>query len=88
MLWHLGGGLHGRALPRPVYVDGDVHTNTIEGFWIEGFWALVKGGGLSGVYRSLSTQHFSRTWTNTRSATTTGRSLSVAGCSTPFFRGS
>ncbi len=34
-----------------VYVDGDVHTNTIEGFW-----ALLKGG-LSGVYHSVSTQH-------------------------------
>lgn len=34
-----------------VYVSGDVHTNTIEGFW-----ALVKGG-LSGVYHSVSTRH-------------------------------
>ena len=34
-----------------VYVDGDVHTNTIEGFW-----ALLKGG-LSGVYHSVSTKH-------------------------------
>lgn len=34
-----------------VYVDGDVHTQTIEGFW-----ALVKGG-LSGVYHSVSTKH-------------------------------
>jgi transposase-like protein len=34
-----------------VYVDGDVHTQTIEGFW-----ALLKGG-LSGVYHSVSTKH-------------------------------
>jgi transposase-like protein len=31
-----------------VYVDGDVHTNTIEGFW-----SLVKRG-ISGVYHSVS----------------------------------
>ena len=34
-----------------VYVKGDVHVNTIEGFW-----ALLKGG-LGGVYHSVSTQH-------------------------------
>jgi transposase len=34
-----------------VYVDGDVHTNTIEGFW-----ALVKGG-IGGVYHSVSTKY-------------------------------
>jgi transposase len=34
-----------------VYVAGDVHTNTIEGFW-----SLVKRG-LSGVYHSVSTKH-------------------------------
>jgi transposase len=34
-----------------VYVDGDVHVNTIEGFW-----ALLKGG-LRGVYHGVSTQH-------------------------------
>jgi transposase len=34
-----------------VYVDGDVHTNTIEGFW-----ALVKRG-IAGVYHSVSTKH-------------------------------
>src|SRR5450631_165760 len=33
-----------------VYVDGDVHTQTIEGFW-----SLVKGG-LRGVYHSVSTK--------------------------------
>ena len=34
-----------------VYVSGDVHVNTIEGFW-----ALLKGG-LGGVYHSVSTTH-------------------------------
>lgn len=34
-----------------VYVLGDVHTNTIEGFW-----ALLKGG-LQGVYHSVSAKH-------------------------------
>jgi transposase len=34
-----------------VYVAGDVHTNTIEGFW-----SLAKRG-ISGVYHSVSTQH-------------------------------
>jgi transposase-like protein len=34
-----------------VYVSGDVHTNTIEGFW-----ALLKGG-LQGVYHSVSAEH-------------------------------
>jgi transposase len=34
-----------------VYVDGDVHTNTIEGFW-----SLVKSG-LRGVYHSVGTAH-------------------------------
>jgi transposase len=34
-----------------VYVMGDVHTNTIEGFW-----ALLKRG-IGGVYHSVSTKH-------------------------------
>ena len=34
-----------------VYVSGDVHTNTIEGFW-----ALLKGG-IGGVYHSVSTEY-------------------------------
>jgi transposase len=34
-----------------VYVDGDVHTQTIEGFW-----ALLKGG-LTGVYHGVSTEY-------------------------------
>jgi len=34
-----------------VYVEGDAHTNTIEGFW-----SLVKRG-ISGVYHSVSAKH-------------------------------
>jgi len=34
-----------------VYVSGDVHTQTIEGFW-----ALLKGG-LTGVYHGVSTDY-------------------------------
>jgi transposase-like protein len=34
-----------------VYVSGDVHTNTIEGFW-----SLVKNG-ITGVYHSVSRKH-------------------------------
>lgn len=34
-----------------VYVDGDVHTNSIEGFW-----ALTKGG-IGGVYHSVSAKY-------------------------------
>lgn len=34
-----------------VYVDGDVHTNTIEGFW-----ALVKTG-IVGVFHGVSAKH-------------------------------
>ena len=34
-----------------VYVSGDVHTNTIEGFW-----SLVKRG-LDGVYHAVSAKH-------------------------------
>ncbi len=37
--------------PAKVYVEGDVHTNTIEGFW-----AHLKGG-LRGVYHGVSTEH-------------------------------
>jgi len=40
--------IHHRA---KVYVRGDVHTNTIEGFW-----SLVKRG-ISGVYHSVSKKH-------------------------------
>jgi transposase-like protein len=34
-----------------VYVSGDVHTNTIEGFW-----SLTKNG-IRGVYHSVSSKH-------------------------------
>jgi hypothetical protein len=34
-----------------VYVDGDVHTQTIEGFW-----SLLKRG-IAGVYHGVSTKH-------------------------------
>ena len=34
-----------------IYVDGDAHTNTIEGFW-----SLTKNG-IRGVYHSVSTKH-------------------------------
>jgi transposase-like protein len=34
-----------------VYVSGDIHTNTIEGFW-----SLLKNG-LRGVYHSVSAKH-------------------------------
>ncbi len=41
---------HRIAHKQGVYVDGDVHTNTIEGFW-----SLVKNG-IRGVYHSVSTK--------------------------------
>jgi transposase-like protein len=34
-----------------VYVEGDAHTNTLEGFW-----SLLKRG-IDGVYHSVSTKH-------------------------------
>jgi transposase len=34
-----------------IYVSGDVHTNTIEGFW-----SLVKRG-IGGVYHAVSKKH-------------------------------
>ena len=46
------GYTHGRVNhSQKVYVAGDVHTNTIEGFW-----ALTKRG-IGGVYHSVSTKH-------------------------------
>lgn len=46
------GYLHRRIHhAQKVYVRGDVHTNTIEGFW-----SLVKGG-IRGVYHSVSAKH-------------------------------
>jgi len=40
-----------------VYVMGDVHTNTIEGFW-----SLIKGG-IRGVYHSVS-RHYLQSYLN------------------------
>jgi transposase len=46
------GYLHSRIQHKEsVYVSGDVHTNTIEGFW-----SLTKNG-ISGVYHSVSAKH-------------------------------
>ncbi len=46
------GYTHDRiAHSQEIYVDGDVHTNTIEGFW-----SLVKRG-LGGVFHSVSAKH-------------------------------
>lgn len=46
------GYTHSRvAHSQEVYVSGDVHTNTMEGFW-----SLVKRG-IGGVYHAVSTQH-------------------------------
>jgi len=36
---------------KKVYVDGDIHVQSIEGFW-----SLVKRG-ISGVYHGVSPQH-------------------------------
>ena len=46
-------GFHHRRIKHlaGVYVVGDVHTNTIEGFW-----ALLKNG-IRGVYHSVSTEY-------------------------------
>jgi transposase-like protein len=46
-LKHLGFDHHSIAHYKKVYVDGDIHTNTIEGFW-----SLVKRG-TSGVYHRV-----------------------------------
>jgi transposase len=46
------GFTHSRvAHSQKIYVSGDVHTNTIEGFW-----SLVKRG-IGGVYHSVSSKH-------------------------------
>ena len=46
------GYRHGRIRHATgVYVSGDIHTNTIEGFW-----SLVKRG-IGGVYHSVSAKH-------------------------------
>ena len=36
------------TMPQRIYVNGDIHTNTIDGFW-----SLVKRG-ISGVYHHVS----------------------------------
>ena len=41
-----------------VYVIGNVHTNTIEGFW-----SLLKRG-ISGVYHSVSQKHLQEDYVN------------------------
>ena len=45
--YHHGRVNHSEA----IYVSGDVHTNTIEGFW-----SLTKSG-IGGVYHAVSTKH-------------------------------
>ncbi len=40
---------------KAVYVSGDVHTNTIEGFW-----SLTKRG-IGGVYHAVSAKHLRAT---------------------------
>jgi transposase-like protein len=37
-----------------IYVDGDVHTNTIENFW-----SILKRG-IYGIYHQVSDKHISR----------------------------
>ena len=49
-----------------VYVMGDVHTNTIEGFW-----SLVKRG-ISGVYHSVGQKYLQTYLKNTLLGTTGG----------------
>lgn len=50
---HLWFGIRAQAHPAliEIYVAGDTHTNTIEGFW-----SLVKRG-ISGVYHSVSAKY-------------------------------
>jgi len=48
-----------------IYVDGNVHTQTIEGFF-----GLVKNG-IRGVYHSVSSKYLQSYLTSTRGATTT-----------------
>jgi transposase-like protein len=46
------GYIHGRVNhAQGVYVSGDVHTNTIEGFW-----STVRGG-IRGTHHSVSTKY-------------------------------
>lgn len=50
---HMGRGYNHRRIHHSerVYVSGDIHTNTIEGFW-----SLTKRG-ISGVYHAVSRKH-------------------------------
>jgi transposase len=50
-LWRDGYGRGRVNHSQRVYVDGDVHTNTIEGFW-----SLTKNG-IRGVYRNVSAKY-------------------------------
>jgi len=50
-----------------VYVRGEIHTNTIDGFW-----SLVKRG-IAGVYHAVGDNYLrNATWTSTASGTTGG----------------
>lgn len=57
---------HRIAHSEKVYVVGNIHTNTIEGFW-----SLLKRG-IGGVYHSVSAKHYRATSTSTPSDITTG----------------
>jgi len=48
---HNGFNHHTIQHRQRIYVNGDIHTNTIEGFW-----SLVKGG-IHGVYRNVSDKY-------------------------------
>jgi transposase len=50
-LEHVGYAHERVSHSQKVYVSGDVHTNTIEGFW-----SLVRRG-IAGTYHSVSTRH-------------------------------
>lgn len=58
-----------------IYVSGDAHTQTIDGFWS----LLKRGIGASTTAYRPSTSR--ATWTNTRFVTITGET--PAACSTP-----
>jgi hypothetical protein len=44
-------GIGESSTPQRVYVVGDIHTNTVDGFW-----SLLKRG-INGVYHSVSAKH-------------------------------
>lgn len=87
--WRLYVGLeqeyrgHRRIKPSAKgYVDGDTHTQTVEGFF-----GLFKTG-VRGVYHAVSCDTCRATWTNTASATTGGKAASLFSgrCSTGLGR--